>query len=198
MAELPLQPGNAPPDCTGDPKNPELARRIVLAEGESIAASYYVRRLRVEFSVALFLLLFLAGVLPGLLYVLWHVLRKRAHGILAVTDRRMVYLEFGKGAFGRHWQCSSFGLHTITGVSIYSQDGVLKLLGLFTLKKRKSFHVHVQSRYPVAFQVGATTASGPNPYEPATQAVDAAQAVGSRVNELQRLLLRGSMGASHG
>jgi hypothetical protein len=165
-----------------------VAAHVPLMAGEQIVAQYYARKLTPRFRVLLFIVLLLCVVLPGLIYLIWFFLAPRYHGFVALTTRRVVYLEFGKRFMGGGWTASSFDLGSIASVECYTQHGVKYLLGLVLWKESKALLLELQSRYPVRLVIGGITALASNLFAPAADSVTMAQEIGARVLDLQQRL----------
>jgi DNA-directed RNA polymerase subunit RPC12/RpoP len=181
-------PVNAPPDCQGDPAALPVSAYVRLQAGEQVVAQYYARKLTPKFRVLLFILGLILGVLPGLLYLLWYYLAARYHGVIALTERRLVYVEFGKGFSRRSCRTTSFDLRSIASIQCFTQHGIRRFLGLFVTREKKAFMLAVRSRFPVHLTVGGITAIASGLFAPANDSLRMTQEIGSRILELQRQL----------
>ncbi|MBI3272563.1 MAG: hypothetical protein HYZ53_26475 [Planctomycetes bacterium] len=176
---------SAPPCCTDAPVNLDVGRHVWLEPGETLLNQYYARKREPKFRVLIFLVLFIPWLIPGLLYVLWYFLAARAHGVIGLTNRRLLYVEFSSGVLGEDWSSTSFDLRTIAGVRCYAQHGITKFLGIFVTQEKKAFLFQVQSRYPTQFAIGGLTAVTSSLFEPADSAVEMSQEIGGRILEIQ-------------
>ena len=173
-----------------------MAQHFDLMQGERIIATYYARKRVPKFRVLVFLFLLLMYVLPGIFYVIWYFGAKREHGLIAVTNRRLLWLEYGKGWGERRQQQISLNLHIIAAIELYTQHGISRFFGLL-ISEKKAFLLKVMGRYPITMTIGglskvsALTGGSASTYEPADNSLELVQYMGSLILEIQRKTAEG-------
>lgn len=200
VAATSIAPGGPPrepaaikpaPPCDYKAEGLDMAGFFDLMAGERVVATYYARKRVPKFRVLVFLVLLLMYIIPGILYVLWYFGAKREHGLIAITNRRLLWLEYGKGWGERCQRQISLNLHMIAAVELYTQHGISRLLGLL-ISEKKAFLLKVLGRYPITWTVGglakisALTGGSTSTYEPADNSLELVQNIGSMILELQR------------
>jgi hypothetical protein len=169
-----------------------MAKHFDMMQGEKVAATYYARKRIPKFRVLIFVVLLLLYIIPGLIYLLWFWGASREHGFVAITNRRLLWLEFGKGWGSRRQHQVSLDLHMIAAVQLYTQHGIKKLFGAILLSETKAFMLKIMGRYPIAMTIGglakvnAFSGGGNSGYEPADNSLQMVQDLGSLILEFQR------------
>lgn len=200
-AALPPPTASAPLPTTGAtgaapvlPPDQERLREsefLWLMPGEEVKARYYARVKKPRLEPAVVILLLCIPILGWLVLffaLLAYFFGAKVHGTVLLTNRRVLYVEFGAGRLEKHWATTSFDLASIAGVECFAQDAETKFLG-FTTFRKKAFLLKLQSRYPVAFAIGGILRLGVTPTdlcEPAKDSILLTREIGSRIWELQK------------
>jgi hypothetical protein len=186
------------PDLSSDwatgrptPEDLDIPKYVWLPDGEHCLHQYHVRKRVPQFRVVIFVVALMAFVLPALIYLLWLWLAPRAHGIIAITNRRFLYIEYGTGLFSKSFHVTSMDVSDIAAVDCFTQHGIEKFLGIFISREKKAFLLRIQSRYPAQFTIGGITAVTSSMFEPASGAVSAVQQIGAQLADLRTTLTRG-------
>lgn len=188
-----------------DVKVGELEHHTNTLPGEQVAARYNVRKLEPKFPIAvtilMALILLLALVTPthaptrlpmlaiglaGIVgCVVAYAISYRARGVVFMTNRRVVYVEYGKGAFRERNHVASVDLAYVNGISALTQDGKRTFLGIRIGREKKNFYLQVDTRAWKSITIGATSQRpGMKIFEPDAGALQAVQEMGAKVRQL--------------
>lgn len=162
--------------CIRDPtlaKVPELTQFQELSKGEKLIKSYRirVRRPKLWSALAISLLFwFVLPVIPTLIVLGLHFVKRRGHTFLYLTTRRLIIVELEESAFGRSQTIMNYSISVISGFNLFTQRGVKMLLNLILLKEKRTFYISITTRTATAFVLGSENSMNSD-YDPGQDAV---------------------------
>jgi len=164
----------------------EIQKFVAFAGDEKIHDRWYVRKLAPKFNWALFLVLLLIFIVPGIFYfVVWKWFTFRSNGYLLLTNRRVIYFEQGSCVGRRQRYVGSLDVEHVSGCRLFARQGVWRFLGFIKLWEWKQMYLNIFTEHFDAITIGAVKTLKRSHFEPAEDMVAVVHEVGARIHELQ-------------